>query len=271
MNQSAVSQPAQRTIIRSVALPSEHGGWGFLIEPLLLSLLIAGSINGLLLAVAALGIFLIHQPLKIALKDRLKGRRPPRLVWAERFAAGYGLLAAVPFGALLLTTDRTFLLPLVLAAPFALIKLGYDARNKSRHPTAELVGATALGSVASAIALLGGWPLLPALTLWLVLAARSLPSILYVRARLRLERGQAIDPFPTWISHTLALILVIALAAAALTPWMAVGAFAILLARAVAGLSRFRKPRRAPVIGAMEMGYGLLLVVLIALGYSTGR
>ncbi|MBZ0296495.1 MAG: YwiC-like family protein [Anaerolineae bacterium] len=36
----------RRPNLRSVALPAEHGGWGFLIEPILLGLLVAFSVNG---------------------------------------------------------------------------------------------------------------------------------------------------------------------------------------------------------------------------------
>ncbi|MCU0465293.1 MAG: YwiC-like family protein [Anaerolineae bacterium] len=82
-----MSQANVRADVNSVALPSEHGGWSFLLEPLVLGLLVAGSPMGWVLAGAALCAFLAHQPLKIVLKDRLKGRRPPRTVLAERFLA----------------------------------------------------------------------------------------------------------------------------------------------------------------------------------------
>jgi hypothetical protein len=123
MTEVAHSRPPLSRTIRSVALPSEHGGWGFLIEPIVLGLLVAGSVNGLLLALAALGAFLVHQPVKVAIKDRLKGQRPPRTIWAERFALGYGLLAAIPFGIVLPGAEEAFWLPLVMAVPFICIQL----------------------------------------------------------------------------------------------------------------------------------------------------
>ena len=48
----------QTRTIRSVALPTEHGGWGFLAEPILPGLLVAPSWAGLLLSLAALAVFL---------------------------------------------------------------------------------------------------------------------------------------------------------------------------------------------------------------------
>ena len=43
---------AQRVRLRSIALPTEHGGWGFTLEPILLGLLVAPTWAGFGLAVA---------------------------------------------------------------------------------------------------------------------------------------------------------------------------------------------------------------------------
>ena len=63
---------------RPVALPAEHGGWGFLAEPVVLGLVLAPSAAGLCLALAALAAFLARHPLRLALIDRRKGVRYPR-------------------------------------------------------------------------------------------------------------------------------------------------------------------------------------------------
>jgi len=265
------ANPNQRKVIRSVALPSEHGGWGFLIEPILLGLLTAFSGAGLLLALSAFGVFLIHQPLKIAVKDRLKGNRPPRTILAEKFAIGYGALAFIPFTLLLITVaDKTFLLPLLMAFPFALIQLWYDAKNQSRKLLPEICGAIALGAIAPMIAILGGWSMTPALILWLFLLGRIIPSILYVRARLRLEKGNPIQRGAVWGVHGVAVLMVIGFAIPRAMPYLGIMAMFILLVRAVIGLSDYRKPRRAPIIGFQEMGYGFLTACLGALGYQLG-
>jgi len=60
------------------------------------------------------------------------------------------------------------------------------------------------------------------------------------------------------------------LAAAGLAPWLAVIALAVLLARAGAGLTRWRRPAPAKRIGLAELGYGGLTVVLYLVGYLTG-
>ena len=253
--------------IKSVALPSEHGGWGFLFEPILLGLLVAGSTNGLILSAAILSAFLIHQPLKLALKDRRKGRRSLRSAWAERFAAGYGLLALILLGIVGFTSDPHFCVPLLLALPFLLIQTIYDARNQSRELIPELCGVIALGSTASAVAILGGWTLWTALPLWLIVGSRSIPSILYVRMRLKLEHGKPIRPYPVWIAHSAALLIILLAAATNVVPAAVIGAFVLMLARALIGLSRWRKSRPAKEIGLMEIAYGLSVVAIAVAGY----
>lgn len=258
----------EKILIRSVALPSEHGGWGFLLEPILLGLLVAASWAGALLSLAALGVFLLHQPLKITIKDRLKGQRPPRTVWAERFAVGYGLFALIPMLVLLASAPADFLIPIMLAAPFAGMQLYYDARNQGRQLIPEIAGAAALAMIAPAIAMLGGWTLMAALPLWGVLATRAVTSILYVRARLKLEHGKAIAPMPVWVAHGVALAGMIALGVLRVVPYLTIAAFVVLTGRAWLGLSTHRQPRKAKIIGFQEIGYGLMTVVCVAVGYG---
>ena len=238
-----------------------------MVEPLLLGLLVAGTPHGLLLAAATLAAFLIHQPLRLALKDHLKGRRIARTIWAERFAAAYGLLTLLLLGIVTLTSELHVVLPLLVALPFLLIQVWYDARNQSRTLVAEISGAVALGSAASAIAILGGWTLLQALPLWWLVSSRSTPSILYVRARLKLEHGKPVKRYPVWIAHSAALLLALPLVSISLIPVSALAAIALLLVRAIVGLSRHRKPRPAKQIGLLEMAYGFLFVAIVVAGY----
>jgi len=257
--------------IKSVALPSEHGGWGFLVEPILLGLLVAASVSGLILSVAMLSAFLIHQPLKLALRDHVKGRRSPRTAWAERFVAGYGFIAIVLLCMVALNADLRFVVPLLLALPFLLVQVWYDARNQSRALIPEVCGAVALGSTACAIAILDGWTLVAALPLWLIVSSRSIPSILYVRTRLKLEHGKPIYPYSIWIAHGAAFFMLTTMSAAHAIPTAVSGAFALLLVRALVGLSNYRKPRPAKQIGFLELAYGFFVVTLTAIGYAMTR
>lgn len=262
-------QPRSKVNLKTIALPASHGGWGFLIEPVVLGLWLMPSLAGLWLSVAALGAFLAQQPLKLALTDRRKRRRYPRSVWAERIALLYLAITLATFGlALSSAASLLFLLPVILAAPLALVQLYYDAQNQGRDLIPELFGAAALGAIAAAVALAGGWPVWPALALWGIVLARTVGSIIYVRARLRLERGAPFTTGPVWLAHGAAIAAVAALAGLALAPWLSVAAMVILLGRASIGLSTRRRVVKPKVVGFQEMGYGFLTVVLTVIGFT---
>ncbi len=259
---------ATRKTIRAAALPAEHGGWGFLLEPIVLGLLVAATWAGLLLSLSAFCVFLIHQPLKMMIKDRRRGLRLERTIWAERFIIGYSAAALLTFFPVLLTADPEYLIPLLLAVPLALVQFSYDLQNDSRALVPEACGAVSLASTTASLALLGGWAMRDAVLLWLLLSLRAVPSILYVRARLLAEKGKPGSPMPAWNAHWLALALVAALAAGKWVPLLAVVPFVILLGRAYKGLSKFRRPTRTAMIGMWEMIYGFSSTILIAAGYA---
>jgi hypothetical protein len=258
---------ASGRLVKSVALPSEHGGWSFLFEPIALGLLVAPSFGGLALGIAVVGAFLLHQPLKTAVKDRLAGRRAYRTIWAERFAAAYGAIALAGIAFVVWAHGPNVLALPLAAAPFAAAQLVWDARNKSRALGAEICGAIALGAVGAGIAKIAGWPLAAAAALWLALVARSVPSVLYVRARLKLERKKAFAWTPVVVAHLAALVAVAVASRSGLLPGAAAGATALLFSRAIWGLSDVRSGHTAAAVGAQEVIAGLLFVAFVASGY----
>ena len=80
--QRPVAAPLGRPRIRSIALPTEHGGWGFTLEPILLGLLVAHSATAWEISAAALGIFLARRPVKIFSTDLVRGRGMKQRVFA---------------------------------------------------------------------------------------------------------------------------------------------------------------------------------------------
>lgn len=256
--------------LRKVLVPAEHGAWGFLAEPILLGLLIAFSWPGLALAAAVVAAFLARHPMKLALGDRRRGKRYPRTEAAERAVLLLGPLTVTSLVAAVAGGGARGLLPFLFAAPFALLALAQDLQNRARTWPAELAGPVALGAAAPAIAMAHGWALLPALGLWGVVIARAVPSVLYVRARLRLERG---EPVPRGVSEAAQGTAVLGtawLAGGGFVPWLAVVAIGILAGRAFVGLSSLRKPAAARRIGFTELGLGVLSVLLVATGYWGG-
>jgi len=114
--------------------------------------------------------------------------------------------------------------------------------------------------------LASGESLRTALFLWVVLLARNIPSILYIRARLRLDKGKPVEAIPTYLSNLGAVLGVMVLTLAGYTSILSLVALLILAARAAYGLSPYRRNIRVQIIGVLEMFYGLLVVLLTAIG-----
>jgi len=255
---------------RAVALPAEHGGWGFLVEPVVLGLVLAPSGAGVCLALAAFAGFLARHPLRLWLLDRRKHARYPRTALAERFFTGYAVLALLLLTAGFTLARAPFWPALAVAAPIGLVALAFDVLGRSREALPEGAGAVALGASATAIALAGGTPAGLAWGAWALLALRAVTSVLYVRARIRLDRGLAAGPRAVLAGHAVALAAATGLAGAGWAPWLAPAVFFVLLSRAAWGLSSWRRPVRPRALGFQELGYGILTLALLAVGYRVG-
>jgi hypothetical protein len=261
----APSVVPRRLALKRVALPVEHGAWGFLLEPALLGLLLAWSGAGLALVFVALCTLLLQTPVSLIAADARRGKVYPRTRLARRVAAAYTFAWLLGFAVVWARTgDLAWLVPALLALPFAAVQLRYDARNRARELVPEAAGAVAMGALAACIAVAGGWALAPALALWGLLVLRAVPAIVYVRARLRLERGAPVSPVATWVLHAVALAVGVAAWATGALAWPVVAAYALLAARAVWGTSRWRRPVAAKVVGFGELGFGVTTVLLLA-------
>ncbi len=253
--------------LRPIALPAEHGGWSFLLEPILLGWLVAFSAAGLFYGIGMFFAFMTRHPLKLALSDRRKGQRLARTPYAERFALGYSLTALAAFGLALLTGGLTPLLPLLIALPLFALQAYWDATGQSRELLTELSGPATLALIAVSITLAGGWSPVRSVALWSLIVARALPSVLYVRARLRLERAKPFSARAVYAAHGVALLVMLIPLGAGLIPltgWLSLG---LLTGRAVYGLSKWRKPSPPKVIGVQEVLFGVTFVILTAIGY----
>ena len=265
----ALSAPAPSIRLRSLALPSEHGGWGLLGEPIVVGLAIAPSWPGVGVALLAAFAFLARHPLKLAAADWRQGRRSPRTIACERIALLYGSGAAAGL-ALATAGASSFWVPLAAALPLALFQLAHDARNRGRALGPELAGGIALGAVAAAELLAGGAPHLTAWVVWALLAAKAVGAVLYVRARLRCDRGVPASRTGVLAAHAGLLALTILLSVRGPGPWLAAAAAGALLARAWYGLSRFHRRVRPQAVGFTEMAYGILFAAALAVGCASG-
>ena len=253
-----------------MALPPEHGGWGFLIEPLLLGLLVAPSWAGASLGLGVVSASLLRQPLKIVWQDRQRRHRYARTVLAERFAALYGAVMALGFAGAVALGGVVVVLPFLFAVPLAGLALFSYAQNHGRDLWPEMAGAGVLALSAFGIGLADQKSLGMAATLWLIPLARNIASILYIRARIRLDKGQPFSRTPAVLAHIAGIGAVGTLAALGYAPVLAMVAMSILLVRAVHGLSGHRQRVRVQTLGFLEVFYGLLTVAFTAAGYALG-
>ena len=175
---------------RAVVVPSEHGGWGLTLEPVLLGLLIAPSAPGVALGLAAFVAFVVRTPFKLVLVDRWRHRWLPR----TRLAAGIAGAELAVLVTLAVVAGRwsgwVWLVPVAIAGPLVVVEMWFDMRSRGRRLVPELCGSIGIASVAAAIAIAGGETGRLAVGLWLVIAARAVASIPFVRVQIdRLRHG----------------------------------------------------------------------------------
>lgn len=260
--------PVGRPRVRSIALPTEHGGWGFTLEPILLGLLVAHSATAWEISAAALGIFLARRPVKIFSTDLVRGRWLPRSTIALVFSLIYGGIALAGAIGAFFTAEGPFWIPVLVALPFALFALRADAHSKNRVLAAELSGSIAMGATVAAITIGSGWDLLPAFGLWFVLAARDVAAISLVRGQVRRLKGKPSGASTIYAVQAGSVAAVAVAAVFGAVPWLA--AVAIGLVGLVAVVSLNRPPVEAKVIGWTQMGVGLMVVLITAAGVNLG-
>lgn len=256
-----------RIRLKAIALPSEHGGWSFLLEPILLGMLVTPTLTGVCFSIAATAGFLLRHPLKLFLRNRKQRPRSRRDRITGLVALGYAMITIAGLVSALLISGWTPFVPFVLVCPFTAVYFLYDTKHQARRLLPELSGPLALAAVASSISLAANGSWSRASVLWILLMARTIPSIFYVRARLRLERGQPIPRSQILWLHLGFLCVVIVFAWSGLAPLMVLAGLMILTLRAFFGLSSRRRLTKARQIGTLEIFFGLIYILMIAVGF----
>jgi hypothetical protein len=265
-SQKSPSKPA-RVSWRSVALPAEHGGWAWLFGPILLGLLVVPSAIGFFLALIDVAAYLARTPFKIIWKDNQRGRRYARTAAAYKVLFIYAMIALFGLTVVLILGGLLPLVPLFLVLPLSAVVLYYDLFANGRDLLPELLAPVALSAVVASMALAHGWNWPYTLAIWTIPLLISLPAVLFIRTRLRLDRGQPSQRGLTLVAHVIAALLAAAMATATLIPTLAAVAIFILLGRALYALSNSRRPMAVKTLGWSEVIFSLLAVILSAIGY----
>lgn len=259
---------AKRSTLAEVIVPTEHGGWGFTAEPLLLGLLVAPQVSSVALVIVGMAVFLARRPLRLLVADRKAGRRTARTNVALQVLAALAVVVAAGVVVAALTVDGPFWMPLAIALPFAVVQQWYDLRNKQRELLPELLGPAALAAFAPAMILGGGVAAGVAVGAWLTLVARVITSVLLVRVQIRRSRGR---PYSTPSLHLVGLVGVAVLTAAAVAGWVPWLAPAAMVAVVVWNWLQVSRPPTTPkFLGWSQMAFGVVVVAAFALGYHAG-
>lgn len=262
---AAAPRAKQRSTLRTVALPSEHGGWGLTLEPVLLGLLVAHSVSAFCIGLAAVLAFLARTPLKLAVVDARRGRTLERTRMARKVAAAELAVLAVLVVIAFLTATPGFWWPIFGIAPLLLVELSYDIRSRSRRLIPELAGAVGIAGVAAMMALAGGLDTAVALGLWAVLAGRAIAAIPTIRSQVLKLHGRPTNDVLPVVADLVALALVAATAVA--EPALLAGAVAVAVAIvAQRALIAWAPTERAVVLGIRQTVMGLAVVIATAVG-----
>ena len=256
--------PGRRSTLRSVALPTEHGGWGLTLEPVLLGLLLRWSGAGLCLGVAAFVAFMARTPLKVVLVDARRRRVLPRTRVAQRVLAAEAMLLSLLVAAALVLEASAFWMPLVVIVPLVLVELWFDMRSRGRRLVPELVGAIGMGGVVAVIVLAGDGSGRLAVACWMILAARAVTAIVAVRDQVGRLHGRPGTPRPV-LAPDLTAVAITA-CAPVVDQSTTVGAIAVVVAIAIQRGLNVRPSPRAVVIGVRQTLLGLVVVAATATG-----
>lgn len=260
-------------MFKQTALPNEHGVWSFYLEPTLVALLLKPSWAALCYSLCALMVLLMAHPLVLLLGDIRRKRLYPRSHLAFRLCLVYGAIAALLFWlCLVLAPHYSFLGVLLFSLALASRQFYLDIKGQARSLEAELWGSSALAALTTAMLWLSNAPIAVAVAAYVLLLGRNIPTIVYVRARLKRARAQPFNAFYVLLMAFMPLILGLtsALSYSRLRPYsfFVCLAYAVLALRTVAGLVFFKAKVVPKILGFQEIAFGLITVMCI---YATLR
>lgn len=252
-----------RSLLRSVAVPTEHGGWGLTAEPVVLGLAVAPSVAGACIGVAAMLAFLARTPLRVVLVDRHRQRDLERTALARRVLFVEVAAIVVLVAAAAMTSADAFWWPAAVAAPLVMVELWFDTRSRSRRLVPELAGTYGICSVVAMILLAGGHHPAEAVAAWLILVGRATTAIPHVRAQIARLHHRPTSSATLLVADGAALAA--AVAAVAIDASVAAGAVAVAMVVAVQRATA-RTEAPAKVIGIRQTALGLTVVLATAIG-----
>ncbi len=251
---------------RSVAIPTEHGGWGLTLEPGLLGLLVAPSMTAVWLALAAMVAFTARTPLKIVAVDLRRNRMLDRTRLAARIGLAELAVLAVLATLAVNSAAQSFWWPLVLAAPMVAVQTSYEIRSRGRRLVPEVAGSVGICAVAAMAVAADGGSVALALGVWLILAGRAITSVPWVRGQIVRIHGR--NPDHRALVSTDVTAVACGAIAAVLEPALLPGALALPVVIAIQRLAARGEPVKPAIQGVIQMFMGFGVVAASALGVA---
>jgi len=246
-----------------IALPQEHGSWGFFLEPIILAVLIAYSPPGVFLAISSFFIFLAHQPIRV-LFDKKISRENKSFAFAIFLAyAGISLLflwkvfSLVNFYSLF-----PYFFSLLLMIGFLFIEIN----TRKENFIARLVPPLAVCLTAVSIVLFSRTDIEFATAFYWVLLGRSATTSIYIHEKLKKLKREKFYFSRVMIIHLLFLFVLLFLVILGNVPILSIVALLILFVRSIIGL-KSQKKTNVRKIGLWEFAHGVIYLVIVSIGY----
>lgn len=258
----------EQSLLRQVAVPTEHGGWSLTLEPAILGLIVAPSLAGFFIALAGLLAFVARTPTKLVLVDRFRNRWLPRTTAAAQVAAAETVVILALIAAATVLSGPHFWVPALVAAPLLAVEGYYEMRSRGRRLLPEITGSVAIAVLAAMASIAGGADDRLAYGLWLILAARAVTAMPHVKGQILRRKGH---PFPSlWRNLADAIAVLITLGAVTLDRRLAAGPLAVLAAVVYQRITERLPVRTAIFIGVSQTVIGLGIIAATAVGVAVG-
>ncbi len=251
---------------RKIALPEEHGSWGFVLEPLILSLLIAFSIQGLYIAAAAFFVFLSYQPLKILLNAKINKALKKN---AGVILSVYILVSIAFFAAALKESASSAFFPFVIAFVFMGVYLFSDELGRAKTLLSGILAPAGFSFISLTILLVSGWKLSLVLGFYLLLLNRIVPTVFFVHERMKLSRKTKPDILKVALIGAAGILIIAASIQLNILPVYSAAAAAVLFVRSIIGLMPGMEKLNVTKVGILEFIYGAAYVAINYYAYSS--
>lgn len=250
---------------KKILYPHEHGAWGFFLEPFILCLLIAFSLKGVIFTLSSLLFFISIQPLRLIISENYN-----KVLKKGAYFIGtiYIIFALVLFVISLENSlDENIIYVLLTSIILFSIYFILTLVNKDRTMLGAMSAPLSIAIYSLIVLLLDNWSLFSTSILGLILMGRIIPTVLYINVKLKLLKQQPHKKNLVYFFELFFITLILALAYLSVVPYLSIIAIFVLFVRSIWGFMPSNQFEKIKILGIKEFIYGLVYVILNAIGY----